>query len=343
MKRLLLVLMELALGSPASAASGETPLFASSEVIHLAIAGPLSTLARTRSESPLSGTLTVAGTNQPLPIALSTRGITRRSADVCQFPPLKVQFTTRPPESSLFAGQKALKLVTHCRSSESFQQYVLLEYAAYRMFNVVSPASFRVRLAQIDYVDDNGRPIASRYGFFIEDLGNVARRNGMQEAKLPPRIAITGLSPRHAALYALFQDMIANHDWSMRAGPEGDDCCHNAKMIAPARGVAAAAIPIPYDFDFSGMVNAPYAEPPEALNISSVRQRQYRGYCMHNGEAYAVAALFRASRPQMLAALSTTPGLDPKTATRASAFLDSFFADIASNDTMQAKVLKTCI
>jgi hypothetical protein len=343
MKRLMLFVAAMLIGSPAAAASGETNLFASSDVLHLTIAGPLSTLARTRTEEPLAGTLTVAGSGQALPITLSARGITRRSADVCQFPPLKVQFTSRPPELSQFAGQKALKLVTHCRSSESFQQYVLLEYAAYRMFNVLSPASFRVRLAQIDYVDENGRPMTSRYGFFIEDLGDVAKRNGMQEAKLPPRIPITSLDAQHAELYAMFQDMIANHDWSMRAGPAGDDCCHNAKMIAPARGVAAGAIPIPYDFDFSGLVNAPYAVPPDELKINSVRQRQYRGYCMHNNAALSVAAQFRAARPQMIAALTTTPGLDPKTAARATSFLDSFFADIASNETVQAKVLKTCI
>jgi hypothetical protein len=102
-------------------------------------------------------------------------------------------------------------------------------------------------------------------------------------------------------------------------------------------------VPIPYDFDFSGMINTPYAVAPDVLKISSVRQRQYRGYCMHNGEAYAVAAQFRAARPQMLAALGATPGLDPKTIARASQFMDGFFADIASNDVMQAKVLKTCI
>ena len=191
MKRLLVGIVALALGGQAPAASGETNLFASSDVLHLTIKGPLSTLARTRSDGPVPGSLTVAGTSEALPITLATRGITRRSADVCQFPPLKVQFTSRPPDLSQFAGQKSLKLVTHCRNSESFQQYVLLEYAAYRMFNVLSPASFRVRLAQIDYVDDNGRPLASRYGFFIEDLGDVAKRNGMQEAKLPPRIPIT--------------------------------------------------------------------------------------------------------------------------------------------------------
>jgi hypothetical protein len=342
-RKLLLWLAVLWVGSPALAVPGETPLFASSDPIHIVIAGPMSDLARNRAEEPRPATITVAGTNQALPVTLSPRGITRRAPDICDFPPLKVDFSSRPPATSVFAGQDKLKLVAFCKKSQSFQQYVLLEYAAYRMFNILSPASFRVRLAQIDYVDSDGRPYISRTGFFIEDLGDVAHRNGMQEAKLPELIPVTALSPRHAALYALFQDMIANHDWSMRAGPKGEECCHNAKMIAPARGVAAGAIPIPYDFDFSGMVNAPYATPPDAMHISSVRQRQYRGYCQFNGEAYAVAAEMRADEPQMLAALSSTPGLDPRTIQRATDYLNGFFADIASNDTLQSKVLKTCV
>lgn len=342
-RKILLWFVILALGSPALAAAGEKPLFASSDPIRITIAGPMSTFARNRAEEPRAGSITVAGTNRQLPVTLSTRGITRRASDVCQFPPLKVRFTSPPPADSIFAGQKSLKLVAYCRSGESFQQYVLLEYAAYRMFNALSPASFRVRLAQIDFVDDGGRPYISRYGFFVEDLDDVAKRNGMHEAKLPDLIPINSLSARHAALYAMFQDMIANHDWSMRAGPKGEECCHNAKLIAPAQGVAAGVVPIPYDFDFSGLVNAPYATPPDQLHISSVRQRQYRGYCMHEAEAYAVAAQMRSAEPQMLAVLSSTPGLDPKTIQRATDYLGEFFAQIQSNDSVKAKVLKTCI
>jgi len=114
-------------------------------------------------------------------------------------------------------------------------------------------------------------------------------------------------------------------------------------LIAPARGVAAGVVPIPYDFDFSGLIDAPYATPPDQLHLSSVRQRQYRGYCIHEAESYAVAAQMRAAEPQMLAALSSTPGLDPKTIQRATDYLGEFFTQIQSNDTVKAKVLKTCI
>ena len=341
----LLAIAASALATPvlAQGAAPQKPLFASSDVLRLTIQGPLNAIARSHSEERMPGSLTVAGTTTPLPVTLSGRGITRRQSDVCQFPPLWVRFSAPPPAQSAFAGQKSLKLVTHCRGGASFQQYVLLEYAAYRMFNALTPASFRVRLAMIDYVDAGGKPFASRYGFFIEDLDDVARRNGMQEAKLPSRIPTTVLNAEAAARYALFQQMIANHDWSMRAGPAGDECCHNAKMIAPARGVAAGAIPIPYDFDFSGFVNAPYASPPDVLKIASVRQRQYRGYCSLNNQVLATAVQFQAARPAMLAAIAATPGIEQRTVRTASAFLDPFFADIASPEALRAKVLKTCI
>ena len=329
----------LALSAPA-AAQQPKPLFASSDTIHIAIQAPLSGLIRSRSDAVIQGTLTDPS-GQALPVALSVRGITRRSADVCDFPPLRVQFTSPPPPTSLFAGQKKLKLVTHCRSSASFQQYVLLEYSAYRMYNVLTPHSFRVRLANVDYRGPDGKPIISRVGYFLEDLGDLAKRNGLKESHAPTRIPNTDLNSQDAARYALFQHMLANHDWSMRAGPVGRDCCHNAELIGPLG--PGMTIPIPYDFDFSGFVDAPYATPPEQLHISSVRNRMYRGYCVNNADVITVARQMREAQPQMIAELRSTPGLEPGTQNRAINFLNGFFADIASDETVKTKLLTRCI
>ncbi|MFL6801419.1 MAG: hypothetical protein ACJ8EQ_06595, partial [Sphingomicrobium sp.] len=270
----------LALALAIGAAQPPKPLFASDDTIRIAIQGPMATLAANRSSDPRPATLTVGA--DTLPITLSVRGITRRTTDVCGFPPLRVQFTLPPPATSPFAGQKRLKLVTHCRASPGFQQYVLLEYAAYRMYRQLSPLSFRVRIAEVDYRHEDGRPYIQRTGFFLEDTGDVARRNGLKELRAPERIAVSVLSPRDAARYAMFQHMIGNHDWAMRAGPRGEDCCHNAKLIGASGLAPGAVIPVPYDFDFSGLVNAPYATPPDQLRIADVRQRVYRGYCAHN-------------------------------------------------------------
>ncbi len=127
----------------------------------------------------------------------------------------------------------------------------------------------------------------------------------------------------------------------MRAGPVGDECCHNARLIGPL--APGQTVPIPYDFDFSGLVSAPYAGPPPELDIADIRQRLYRGYCIHNADALAAARQFRAHQPQILGVLSQIPGMDAKTQQRASSFLGGFFANIATDESTGSKVLKTCV
>jgi len=348
MRRFLAACLALcAFAAPASAqdlpatSQPPKPLFASDAPLQLTIAGPLRQLIANReNDQAVAGTL--AGPDGvALPIQLKLRGITRRTAEICEFPPLRIDFTGAPPATSPFAGQNRLKLVTHCRAAASFQQQLLLEYAAYRMYNLLTPRSFRVRLAKIEYRDSSGRPMVTRDGFFIEQLGDVARRNGLPETRASERIPIADLVRADAGRYGLFQHMIANHDWSMRAGPPGDNCCHNAELIGPLG--AASVVPIPYDFDFSGLVGASYATPPDILAIGDVRQRLYRGYCLHHDDALAASRQMRAMRPQMLAVLGQVPGLEASTQRRATAFLERFFADIAADESVRAKVLNRCV
>jgi len=341
MKFRLLAIFALLIAAPV-AAQQPKPLFVANDVINITIKGPISTLMRNRASANLPGSL-LSPTGETLPILLSVRGITRRTSDVCGFPPLRVQFATAPPPTSIFAGQRRLKLVTHCQDNASFQQYVLLEYTAYRMYNQLTPLSMRARLANVTYIQDDGRPVTTRLGYFLEESSDIARRNGLKEIHAPDRIPETTLSPIDAARYALFQHMIANHDWSMRAGPAGEDCCHNARLIGRGGIASGTVVPIPYDFDFSGFVSAPYATPPDVLHIDSVRQRVYRGYCIHNAQAAVVAAQMRAARPQMMAMIAETPGLIDKTRARAAAFVDQFFALIATDADTQSKVLKRCL
>ena len=321
-------------------AQASSPLFASNDPIHLVMTAPFGTVVRNRAlGTTITGTL-VDPAGQTLPVSLSVRSTTRRNSEVCDFPPLRVAFAGKPPPGSLFAGQGKLKLVTHCGSGSGAQQYELLEYSAYRMLNQLTPRSFRVRLASIDYRDGDGRPMFTRYGFFIEELKDVARRNGLRPLRTQATIPVQYLNPSDSARYALFEHMIANHDWSMRAATAGQECCHNAEMV----GVMApgGASPIPYDFDYSGFVGAPYAVPPEQMSISSVKQRFYRGYCAHNAQAIAAAQQFRAAQPQILGVLAQTPGLEAGTQRRAASFLNGFFADIATDRDVTAKVLKRC-
>jgi hypothetical protein len=341
-----MIIVRLAFATALSAATAAPaqappkPLFASDQPIRFTITGPITKLAQTAeySREVRAAMLSVPGSPaETQPIQLSPRGITRLRRETCQFPPLRVRFQGSPAPTSLFAGQRQLKLVTHCRPPAAFQQYLLLEYSAYRLYNLLTPASFRARLATVDYFNDDNRPVTSRLGFFLEEIEDVAARNGMRRAATGDRVPTSQLSPMDAARVALFEYMIGNQDWSSRAGPPGEGCCHNTRLVAPGPG--GTFIPIPYDFDFSGLVNAPYAIAPDGS--SSVRERRYQGFCVHNPQALAVAAEFRAKRGPMLAALSQVP-LDEVIRRRATTYLDSFFAEIADDGRM-AKILRNCI
>lgn len=326
----------------AAAAEPATPLFATDAPLHLTITGPMDKLAGDRRERAASpATLAVDGAApETLAVTLSPRGITRRAKDICKFPPLRVRFAQPPAAGSLFAGQRALKLVTHCRTDAEFQQYVLLEYAAYRMYALVTPLSFGARLATIDYVDADDRKTVTRVGFFIEDIRDVGRRNGMTEAKLGTRVPIPTLDGAAAARAATFNYMIGNLDFALNAGPAGSECCHNAKLL---RGSAPGFIPVPYDFDFSGMVDAPYATPPQGFEIANVRQRVYRGFCAFDPANRAAASEFAARRQALLDRLAAVPELTERTRAKAAAYLDGFFRTLASPEEREKTLFKRCI
>ena len=331
---------------PVKAPKPPPRLFASDQPIRFTLRGPIQAIAAAGAASttarPARLILTMPVAEEH-PVMLSARGIARRQRENCEFPPLRVEFTVKPPATSLFERQNKLKLVAHCRANAGFQQHVLLEYAAYKMLNVLTPTGFRVRLASVDYQNDAGKPVISRLGFFIEDPDDAGKRVGLKQVELMGRILPSQLEPTAAARTALFQYMVGNLDWSMRAGAAGQSCCHNAKLFAPNANARQNLVPVAYDFDFTGFVDAPYAAPPDGLGVASVRDRMYRGYCIHNAQAVAVAADFRAKRGEMLAALNSVPQLEERTKRKAATFLDGFFRNIATDADLQRRVLNGCI
>ena len=338
--------LAFALAAQAGAsAKAPTRLFAEDQPIKVTIRGPISAVSSTpstlRTARPATLELALPAVEKHA-IQLSPRGKTRRQKERCNFPPLRVEFVAKPAKTSFFERQKRLKLVTHCRQTPQHQQYVLLEYAVYRMFNALSPHGLRARLGTFDYVEANGKTVASRLGFFTEDPDDAASRNDLKEATVGPLVRAGQLDPAAAARAALFEYMIGNTDWSMRQAPPGGDCCHNFRMIG-AENAQSGLIPVPYDFDSSVFVNAPYAAPAEQLGLSSVRDRQYRGYCMHNAQALAAAAEFRAKKGQVLAAIAGVPQLDEGRKRGAATYLEGFFRDIATDEDVRKRVLKSCI
>ena len=344
--KLLLGLAALALAlapfsTPALAKKGDVRvLFTEDTPLQVTINGPIKKLARKAkfSTEMFDGTIEVNG--QTLPIKLQARGLSRRTGYGCQFPPLRVIFPSKPPADSVFKGQEKLKLVAHCRNNTKYEQYALREFVAYKLFNILTDKSFKVRQARVTYMND-GKKWQERWGFFIEDTDDMAHRIGGKEVHVA-RIAPSALVPEDGARTALFQYMIANFDWEMLAGPKGTDCCHNAKLVSEDGNPANPITPVPYDFDYTGLVNPPYAIIPPQWNVRGPEDRYYWGVCVDNDEVLRLAPEFAAARPAMESEIRSVPGLEPKTQEDILKFLDGFWEDISSPSEIQDEILKTC-
>lgn len=341
-----LALAFAALASPilASPALAQTPLFAEDSEIAFTIDAPMSRLAHAapRSTDPYPAVLTWDGVQYP--IELSARGFTRRTGGYCGFPPLRLNFDGPTLAGTQFEGQNKLKLVTQCNSSSPFAMLPVLEYAAYRLYNVITPLSYRVRAARVTY-RDNARSDSPRtqFNFLIEDLDDTAARNHLVALEVgPAEVEATQLDPQAAANVAMFHFMIGNLDWDMVRGPQGEDCCHNGKLIAASSETRAGIIPVPYDFDQSGWVNAPYALPPESLRVANVRVRYYRGYCRYNEQARVAAELYRARRAELYAVIDGETRLPERRREGAHNYLDGFFEILDDPARFNSEIIEHC-
>jgi len=273
------------------------PLFAALAPIEITLAVPLRTLInRARRRTEYDGYVEYADANGDpvhLDVEVRTRGNSR--LEICRFPPLSVNFKRGQVARTLFEGQNRIKLVTLCRNSDRYEQYLYLEHLAYLIYGQVTPYGYRTRFATVTYIDtdrDNSETVAP--AFFIEHIDSIADRVGMRASEIPS--AGRDLhAPAELTTLTVFQFLIGNTDWSALGGRDPDECCHNADLLMPAQA-DAPVIAVPYDFDQSGLVDAEYAKPVEQFRTNTVRTRIYRGFCVHNEHLDAVVDRFGAER-----------------------------------------------
>jgi hypothetical protein len=298
------------------------PLFADDAVIEIRLTGPIGRLLDSDPDErhELEFELQSEGVRHALKVRV--RGNSRLR--VCKFPPLRLNFAAGGLAGTVFEGQDKLKLVTHCRNDDQAEQDVLLEYLAYRIFNVLSDVSYRVRLVRMTYDDTDNTLDADarhRYGFFIEPRSELAARTGSEAVNLVG-VARSAVDPDQAARVFIFQYMIGNTDWSMVKADSDEFCCHNVDLF----DINDVPFLVPYDFDLSGLVNTRYAKPDPSLRISRVTKRLYRGYCISPGALRAALADIVAREDDIMALPGTIPGLSAREADTAARYLAKFFA-----------------
>jgi hypothetical protein len=338
-------LMHAPAGAQDAGEAANWPLFRNQDTLPVRIEAPLSTLMRERSDKEyLEGALSytdASGQEVKLDLRLRARGRYRRQDTTCDLPPIRLNFKKKQVEGTEFAGQDKLKLVTHCQENrDRYEQYVLKEYLAYRILNTITDHSFRARLLRIDYVDtDRNDEVDTRYGFVIEDDELLAERIGMTVLKVP-NIRYGQVDEAQGALVAVYEYLIGNTDFSMFAGAKDDDCCHNIVLFVKETD---GYLPIPYDFDFSGLVNASYAEPNPKLPIRRVTSRLYRGMCEHNAHVDAALATVREKEAAIRELVTSLEGLDEGMREDALKFIDRFYEDTATQESVDRHLVRRCL
>ncbi|MFC2124242.1 hypothetical protein ACFLU5_05480 [Bacteroidota bacterium] len=259
-------------------------------------------------------------------IKIRARGNTRRNQGVCSFPPLKINLRKSEVENTIFHGQNKLKLVTHCRNNNVFEGYALQEYYVYRTYNLLTDTSLRVQLANITYIDTSGKDKSvTRYGFFIENKKELAQR---LDGEILPRKVITQETCNQASMsrFNMFQFMIGNTDWWVTTQ-------HNVVLFKNES--TSFPVPIPYDFDYAGIINTSYSIPHESLPISNVRQRYYKGTCLSRASYEETVQYFQNKKNEIFELYENSDHLSNKQKKSALNYYGSFYEILDDAEAMQ--------
>ncbi len=269
---------------------------------------------------------------QIIGIKVKTRGNFRKKRSICNFPPLQIKFDSTTINGTIFEGQSKLKMVTHCRNNkEEYEQYLFKEYLIYRTFNMLSDSSLRVRLARIKYIDTKGKKdTVISYTFFIERYKNLAKRLGGRTVKIK-HIHPQKTAYRHMNKVALFQYMIGNTDWSV-------PYLHNIKILSMDR--YDPPVVVPFDFDWSGTVNARYAKPQEMFKITSVTERVYRGFEVNKPTLTNNINTFNRCKKDIYNLHNNFQLLNNKERTELLEYYDDFYTIINSQGSLWRNIVK---
>ncbi len=253
-------------------------------------------------------------------IWVEVRGHFRRKN--CDMPPLKLIY--KKDQSDAFYKFKELKLVGVCVPDNVDEQYLLKEYLVYKIYNLLTDYSFRVRLLNLTYQDSSGkRKAVTRHAFLMEDIKQVAKRNDCSEWSGAKPVLTERTNRQLMTTVFIFEYMIGNTDWSVPAD-------HNIKLVQTNADSTARPFPIPYDFDWSGLVNAKYAIPDEQLGIESVRERLYRGFPRTMDELNIALDGFKKQKDNIYAVINNCSLLHPVFKKEMTDYLDEFYNTISN-------------
>ena len=271
---------------------------------------------------------------EELPVRIRARGNFRLKK--CYFAPIKLKIKKKDRNDTPFKGSKELKMVLPCLIQKEANDHVLKEFIAYKLYEFISPYHFKTRLLEIELSEQKNKKIKEHKikGFFIEDVQSIAKRfegNVIKRSVHP--LQQDDLS---AIQNALFQFMIGNTDFS--TGHR-----HNEKLLF----IDGSSIPIPYDFDMSGLCNTSYSVVSQigdqSLPIESVTQRLYRGFKRDEVVIRGVRDQVLAQKEEMMAMMDDHLKYfdDPKVFQECRDYILEFFEILSQPNKFQRQILNS--
>jgi hypothetical protein len=265
-------------------------------------------------------------------IRLKTRGEMRNG--YCNFPPIRLNFKKTKFDYSDLDKIEKVKMVTHCQSGN--EDYLLREYLTYKLYSVLTDASFRVRLVKVEYINTSkkSKPVNS-YAFWIEPEEMLAERlNSVPVNSL--KLTQKNILPSVMDRVAIFNYMIGNTDWSV---PN----LHNVKAFSGlSLGNQGLGVLVPYDFDYSGLVNADYAIPYEPLGLKSVRERRYVGICRSEDVFINALREFTEKKEEFYRVINEFPVIDEKSKKDMIRYLETFYSGFDKRNSIVYDLLGGC-
>jgi hypothetical protein len=273
------------------------------------------------------------GTRVEFKVEAKARGHFRKNPDNCDFPPIKLKFKKKRVEGTIFEGLKEIKMVTHCQNEiPDFEQYVLQEYLIYKTYNIFTPLSFKVRLARIHYLDTSAlKDTLTRFAFFLENPEDMASRNQgelLEFDSAPP----DKLAQDQLALMAVFNYMIINTDYSI-------PIMHNVVLVS--KNYFEPPMPVPYDFDWSGLINIPY-DSPYVAKFAGSPVRVYKGPCLQLKKLEKIMYFIQLKRVEVLELYFEFPYLEREKKSRNIQDLQIFFIMAGSRNLIKQAFIEDC-
>ncbi len=289
------------------------------DVLDITIAADLSVVTDKSTRTKQKGTLRFTdgqGKEQVWPVKLVPRGKFRRTR-CTKMPPLKIHFDKDDLRAAGLATFDDYKLVNQCIEEKTVAKELLLkEYLAYKLYNNITEESFRVLFLNITYVDSKTGKKSRQPGFLIEDTAQLRHRIGANKIAQSVGFSARDFDIQKLQTTALFQYWIGNADWSVSLGK-------NIKVLEKGGHLIA----IPYDFDFSGMVNAPYARPNVDYGLTSLQQRIYLGFATEASQLEGTIDRFVALRPVFRKTVKKFKLLNWNARDLVWSFLDAYFEE----------------